>query len=348
MVEELQKFQEELERIQTGKKIRWEKERMYLLLSILPCIVSQEYTNQMKLCDEEQIEKTKEHLQKVGIHDQDSLYAHMRYNFNCGDQYDQFVTFWDGTPCFDEAQLKPEAKDYFHFCMDYAKQFSPYVKTFGFRAWDIGEGIHRIREAYTCGYIDEEAAMHDINIYVQQAYQHFHNFREYAMSYVCGATYFMMRETRNEEHVRIFQQMMLKVSRLLLFDEEHNYWTKIAWLPTSEFFPELEEVEEHGIKNGNLGCFVTDRVSKEGAKITYFYHDTPAANVPDSGWRFFAGDESEAYLQDSANTHIFALDTVISVFPELAKWMKEPEGSAVMLGKDGAYYKFDLEGKKNA
>lgn len=343
MIEKIQKFQNELQSMTDVTQEKWPQDRFYLLLSMIPCLISHEYTDRMELCPPEKVDATKEHLKKVGVEDQKSLYGHLQYNCTCGEQYEQFLSFWEGNPCFDETKLKPEGKEYFHFCMEYAKQFQPLVKKFGFHAWDIGEGIHRIREAYTCGYLKEEDAKHDIEVYTNRARHYFHNFRDFAISYVCGATYYMMRESRNEEPVQLFQDMILKACHILLFSEDHNEWARVSWLPESIYFKELMEVKDMGLTQGTLGCFVTDRVSAEQYVIGYFYHDTPAENVPDSGWRFFAGDEDKDYLSDVSHTHIFSLNTVVNVFPEILPWLDEPVGTAVVLGNDGKYYKVDLE-----
>lgn len=53
------------------------------------------------------------------------------------------------------------------------------------------------------------------------------------------------------------------------------------------------------------GCIVSDRITKEGFKVGYMDEDNP-----DSGWRFLAGDEDEAYMNDSSNHHIFSINTI--------------------------------------
>ena len=68
---------------------------------------------------------------------------------------------------------------------------------------------------------------------------------------------------------------------------------------------------------GNAGCIVSNRISVDDMPTTYFYREKALNAFPDSGWRFLAGDESEAYLQDAKNAHVFALNTIANVCPEI-------------------------------
>ena len=44
------------------------------------------------------------------------------------------------------------------------------------------------------------------------------------------------------------------------------------------------------------GCLVSDKITKEGWKIGYMKREEPNDNYPDSGWRFYKGDEDENYM----------------------------------------------------
>ena len=44
------------------------------------------------------------------------------------------------------------------------------------------------------------------------------------------------------------------------------------------------------------GCIVSDKITKEGYKVGYMYREKPDEGVPNSGWRFTAGDESDEYM----------------------------------------------------
>ena len=47
--------------------------------------------------------------------------------------------------------------------------------------------------------------------------------------------------------------------------------------------------------DGPSGCIATDKITVEGFKIGYMYREKPNPKYPDSGWRFFQGEESDEY-----------------------------------------------------
>lgn len=72
-------------------------------------------------------------------------------------------------------------------------------------------------------------------------------------------------------------------------------------------------------------CMVTDRITVDGKKIGYMYRETPE-NQSDSGWRFFSGDESQDYVDDSNNISIFDVNTVANYDPSIIKYLRSPVG----------------------
>ena len=50
----------------------------------------------------------------------------------------------------------------------------------------------------------------------------------------------------------------------------------------------------------NKKCFITKDVLVNKKKIKFMYHEQPD-NESDSGWRFFSGDETQEYVDDSNN-----------------------------------------------
>jgi hypothetical protein len=63
-------------------------------------------------------------------------------------------------------------------------------------------------------------------------------------------------------------------------------------------------------------AYATDRIMVEGRRIGYMYREVPDKPL-DSGWRFFAGDEDEKYLDDSDHTGIYAVNTVANYDPDI-------------------------------
>lgn len=102
---------------------------------------------------------------------------------------------------------------------------------------------------------------------------------------------------------------------------------------------EVEETENEYIKievkklidwnepNGE-GCIVSDKITKEGYKVGYMYRENPTSNMPDSGWRFLAGNEDESFMNDSKNHHVFAINTICNYDSDIIPYLKSNIGSA--------------------
>ena len=80
-------------------------------------------------------------------------------------------------------------------------------------------------------------------------------------------------------------------------------------------------------------CFVTKRVLEDGAPVGYLYREEPD-NDDDSGWRFTANDESDAYVNDSANVALVSLGAVLSVDDRYIGLLDSPAGSAFAFDHD--------------
>ena len=60
----------------------------------------------------------------------------------------------------------------------------------------------------------------------------------------------------------------------------------------------------------NKKCFITKDIFINKKKIKFMYHEQPD-NEFDSGWRFFSGDETQEYVDDSNNLIFISLLEVI-------------------------------------
>ncbi|APA67166.1 immunity protein Imm33 domain-containing protein [Janthinobacterium sp. 1_2014MBL_MicDiv] len=74
-------------------------------------------------------------------------------------------------------------------------------------------------------------------------------------------------------------------------------------------------------------CFVTKRVLEDGAPVGYLYREEPD-NADDSGWRFTANDESDDYINDSANVALVSLGAVLGVDDRFIALLDSPTGTA--------------------
>ena len=90
--------------------------------------------------------------------------------------------------------------------------------------------------------------------------------------------------------------------------------------------------------DGPSGCIATDKITVEGFKIGYMYREKPNPKYPDSGWRFFQGEESDEYIKDVKNSGIYDLNTICNYDPEIIPFLDSPVGSAYARDKDGKFH----------
>ena len=80
---------------------------------------------------------------------------------------------------------------------------------------------------------------------------------------------------------------------------------------------------------------VSDRITVDGEKVGFMYREKPEERE-DSGWRFIAGDESQAYIDDEKNSMIFDLNTIANYDEAIIPYLALPVGSELerIPGKD--------------
>jgi hypothetical protein len=81
------------------------------------------------------------------------------------------------------------------------------------------------------------------------------------------------------------------------------------------------------VATGYGSCLATDRITVDGAAVGYCYREDP--DTPeDSGWRFFAGDESQEYADDPDRIAIYDVNTIANYDPDITHLLEAPPGSA--------------------
>ena len=80
--------------------------------------------------------------------------------------------------------------------------------------------------------------------------------------------------------------------------------------------------------DGPSGCIATDKIVVEGFKIGYMYREVPNKNYPDSGWRFFQGEETDDYIKDIKNSGIYDLNTICNYDPSIIPLLNSPYNTA--------------------
>ncbi|WP_423735256.1 DUF2185 domain-containing protein [Chitinophaga caseinilytica] len=87
------------------------------------------------------------------------------------------------------------------------------------------------------------------------------------------------------------------------------------------------------------GCIATDRITVDGMPVGYMYRSA-ASNEIDSGWCFFAGDETQEYIDDLRNSTVYAVNTIANYDRTIIPYLELPVG--VELEKNAAGDGFDL------
>ena len=90
------------------------------------------------------------------------------------------------------------------------------------------------------------------------------------------------------------------------------------------------------------GCIATNRITMEGCKVGYCYRENPDGGW-DSGWRFTAGDESEAYMDDPNNAGIYKLNTICNDDPDIISLLNTPAPCAFARDENGVFQPEVLE-----
>ena len=95
------------------------------------------------------------------------------------------------------------------------------------------------------------------------------------------------------------------------------------------FYLSKEQIKQIYNSDGPQGCFATNRITVDGEKIGYMYREEPDmdSDFPDSGWRFFAGDENEEYTDNPDNINVFSLNTICNYDSAIITYLNAPYGS---------------------
>lgn len=103
---------------------------------------------------------------------------------------------------------------------------------------------------------------------------------------------------------------------------------------------EIKHLIEWDEPNGE-GCIVSDRITKEGWKVGFMYREEPTPGQPDSGWRFFKGDEDEEYSNNPNNHHVFSLNTICNYDRDIIPYLHSPIGTYLIRTEDGTFIEDD-------
>lgn len=97
----------------------------------------------------------------------------------------------------------------------------------------------------------------------------------------------------------------------------------------------LKAAEIKPIAEGHGGCIATDRITVHGERVGYMVRDAPQ-DPADSGWSFFAGNESQEYLDDPSNSGVYDVNTIANYDPEIVRFLDSPIGARFVRWPPGA------------
>lgn len=315
------------------------------LISGVPAVLNGYDLVNLELGDQIDLPYLKKHLlEQHKIKDTESAIRtiHTFLNDNIQWQYEQFLGFWKDQPEFDLEELDEKGRMFFESCKTFAKQFYPILKDKGFAGFDFGEAARMARECYACGFLDKKTVEQMLNDIGLRAFRAFDSWEEFAISYLCGSAYFMYRASgMNNDYASMMFQNVLAGIEKLFFTTKINVWNQYAWLEGKKYFLGLKETRK--LIDTDLGCFVTDRISIDGLSIGSMVHEEPASGQPDSGWRFFAGDETPEYIEDLSNTQVFSLNTICNYDESISPLLDAPIGTTYYRGENGEWVRQDYE-----
>lgn len=87
---------------------------------------------------------------------------------------------------------------------------------------------------------------------------------------------------------------------------------------------------------GHGGCLATDRIVVDGSPVGYMMREKPI-NDHDSGWRFFAGDESQQYMANNAHHGVYDVNTIVNYDPDVLPFLRSEFGSEFERDEQGQF-----------
>jgi len=317
IIARIKEYKDKIENIKVSAKRDISREQFTFLLGgvssfrITPGITGHMGFNKLYHCETAgEIMQVKEHLEKLfGIEDKSSLIKACSRRFRSGVDFEQFRTFWAGAPMFDVNELDERGRAAFETQKDIALPFNDFVAEKGFYAWDISECVTLARTAVAAGIITDEEFWEISDHWGKVALAFYNSFEEFAVSLLCGAAYFIYKGDMNATN----QFMDINISILDQLLGENKLWSTSNW-----YKPEKREYADLVVVNS--GCIITKK-ALESEKIGYMFHGIAMENKPDSGWRFFAGDESEEYANNPENLAIVGINTVCNIDPSILAYI---------------------------
>lgn len=208
------------------------KQEFGVLLGAVPAILYN-FDNFIHVAAKHPLNK-EQMLDMLNAENKEDVIMQVRRNVFAGCQCDveDFMEVQAGTSEIDLEAFAPEAKEAFTSCMAFAHRLLPYTKSF--LAWDISEGIKILRFAYMCEFMTLEEVYNEMEFLISVALQTFSSWSDYAISLICGGTYYYYKwGGRNEaKAIDVFDDLVAACVQLLL--KEEGAWITHNWIGTQE------------------------------------------------------------------------------------------------------------------
>ena len=96
-------------------------------------------------------------------------------------------------------------------------------------------------------------------------------------------------------------------------------------MPHKSYYLSVDQIRPIAVGYG--AAYASDRIAVDGAPVGWCYREEPDSDV-DSGWRFFAGDESQEYADNPDNFALYDLNTIANYDPDITSILEAPVGAA--------------------
>jgi hypothetical protein len=243
-----------------------------------------------------------------------------------GWQYSQFVNEWKEKPSINVDRLEKNKRMHYEVTRDFAVRFQPIVGKFGLYGWDIAMGVDIIREVYTAGYFSERVAREYADDFGERAAGIYNNWEQFAIGVICGGAFYQFSTTLNEKSTDNFFDLLYSYVKRLFTDKSVMVWNTNRFMEIRRYFKNLTSRVE--FFDPKLICVVSHEVAIEGKPVGYFYREAPAeGDNRDTGWRFFAGNETNRDVRNPDNFIAVTLNIICNYDAGVMPFLSLPVGS---------------------
>lgn len=107
-------------------------------------------------------------------------------------------------------------------------------------------------------------------------------------------------------------------------------------MKTKAFHIPADQIDTN-LAPGHGSCFATDLITVHGHRVGFMYRENPDDDI-DSGWRFFAGTESQDYVDNPENLAIYDVNTIANYDPEIIPLLNAPHRCAFQRDPDSGKF----------